>query len=754
MGNNDSPNKLIKFFESLSSESSNRSRIGAFVQLCSEARAAAQQASFSSVANSLRNLYRNDGVNWGHFVFLMTCVITMAGCGIFSSLRRRSPAKKPRSQRSTIRKTLTKSSSKTLTSSDDDYEDEDYDSNGSLRHATLPSRATDEHASQPEKNTSDGKPKSLPVAKVAPNENLAFKTDPGILKKFTSYQKYTTSVATYPEIRTFFCRHPHLDRLPSKPSPIPLLVFVHGLGGSLAQFHHLLTSLSNVGSCFGIDLPGCGLSKFEPSNWDAYTVEALAELLAVAIEQQRDPDQDVILVGHSLGCSLSALLASSTSPIETSLREHIIGLVAVCPRASPPSPHETAIARRLLHIPGPIFDLWRCWDRRGGIQSASVMRMVGRDADAETRDLQVRFNKQSRTPVWRRMAWGSLPTYKGDEAIRGMPGEKVWAGVHMPILLVAGDADAVTKPEEIQKLLKYFGSASAHTSIDTSGSSTIPDASRVHDQVSPPPNSCSHVVEVVIDNEKPTKSTSGSALKRVVKSAILPAPASHALLYDRATYRTLAGIIQGFLASNIDKRLGLGWQLQQMNTSGKWDVKNLAKWQKVAPVSAPIANTFRAMKMLREVDEHHNPVKFSAEYRDQIYAVIDISHESPVYSPSQMEKGGIRYCKHPTVSKLPPSPDETRDFIALVDRLQKDIDDQMEKRDDPSLQRPLIGVHCHYGYNRTGFLIVCYLIEQLDYPVKDAVAEFNRCRPPGIRHDHFIDELHARYAGIKRVPTL
>ncbi|KAJ5929171.1 hypothetical protein N7454_007019 [Penicillium verhagenii] len=759
MGNNESPNILSSLYESLSAQSANRSGLAAFLQrYYNSARVTAQQASLTSVANHLRNLYRNDKVNWGQVVFLMTCVITMAGCGIFSSLRRRSPAKKPRSQRSSIRKTLTKSSSKTLTSSDDDYEDEDYDSNGSLRHATLPSRPVEEY-SQPEKNTSDGKSKSLHAAvtatRIIPNWNSAFKTDPGILKKFTSYQKYTTSVATYPEIRTFFCRHPHLDRLPTKPSPLPLLVFVHGLGGSLAQFHHLLTSLSNVGSCFGIDLPGCGLSKFEPSNWDAYTVEALAELLAVAIEQQRDPDQDVILVGHSLGCSLSALIASTTSPISTPLRDHIVGLIAVCPRASPPSPHETAIARRLLHIPGPIFDLWRLWDRRGGEQSASVKRMVGSDADAQTRDLQVRFNKQSRTPVWRRMAWGSLPTYKGDEAIGGMPGEKVWAGVNMPILLVAGEADAVTKPVEIQNLLKFFGNASAHTTIDTTGSSTIPDASRVHDQVSASPNNATgqekSVVQVVIDNEKPN---SVNERKRLVKSAILPAPASHALLYDRATYRTLAGIIQGFLASNIDNRLGLGWQLQHLNTSGKWDVKNLAKWQKVAPVSAPIANTFRAMKMLREVDEHHNPVKFSAEYRDKIYAVIDISHESPVYSPAQMEKGGIHYCKHPTVSKLPPTPDEVRDFIALVERLQKEIDDQMEKREDPSIPRPLIGVHCHYGYNRTGFLIVCYLIEQLDYPVKDAVAEFNQCRPPGIRHDHFIDELHARYAGIKRVPTL
>lgn len=755
MGNNDSPNTLATLFQSLSTQTANRSGLGAFVQLYNSARVTAQQASLSSVANSLRNLHRNETVNWGQVVFLITCVITMAGCGIFSSLRRRSPAKKPRSQRSSIRKTLSKSSSKTLTSSDDDYEDEDYDSNGSLRHATLPSRTPEEY-SQPKKKTCDGKSKSLPVAEIISNSNPAFKTDPGILKKFTSYQKYTTSVATYPGIRTFFCRHPHLDRFPTKPSPMPLLVFVHGLGGSLAQFHHLLTSLSNVGSCFGIDLPGCGLSKFEPTNWDAYTVEALAELLAVAIEQQRDTDQDVILIGHSLGCSLSALLASSTSPIGTSLKEHIIGLIAVCPRASPPSSHETAVARRLLQIPGPIFDLWRYWDRRGGIESASVMRMVGNDADAETRDLQVRFNKQSRTPVWRRMAWGSLPTYKGDEAIGGMPGEKVWAGVHMPILLVAGEADAVTKPVEIQKLLKYFGKASAHTTIDTTGSSTIPDASRVHDQIAGSPNTHQETpaVQVVIDNENKTEFSSGNERKRVVKSAILPAPASHALLYDRATYRTLAGIIQGFLSSNIDKRLGLGWQLQHLNTSGKWDVKNLAKWQKVAPVSAPIANTFRAMKMLREVDEYHNPVKFSAEYRDKIYAVIDISHESPVYSPAQMEKGGIHYCKHPTVSKLPPTPDETRDFIALVDRLQKEIDDQMEKREDTSLPRPLIGVHCHYGYNRTGFLIVCYLIEQLDYPVKDAVAEFNQCRPPGIRHDHFIDELHARYAGIKRVPTL
>ncbi|KAJ5629203.1 hypothetical protein N7528_002860 [Penicillium herquei] len=723
----------------LYSTSQNRSGIAAFLQLYNSVRVTAQRAPLSSIATSLRNLYGND-LTYGQALFVLTCVITMAGCGLFAAFkRRRSSPKKPRSQRSSTRKT-SKSSSRTLTSSDDDYEDEDYDSNGSLHHATGALPKAEDWSSQPEQQSSD-----------------AFKSDPGLLKKFTSYNSYTTSVATYPHIRTFFCRHPHLDRLPTKPTPVPLLVFVHGLGGSLAQFNHLLKSMSNVGSCFGIDMPGCGLSKFAPTNWDAYSIEALAELLAVAIEKQRDPDQKVVLIGHSMGCSMSALVASSTSPIGKNLKEHILGLIAVCPKASPPSPEQTKLASRLLHVPGAIFDLWRLWDRRGGTQSTSVSRMVGSDADVETRGLQVRYNKQSKTPVWRRMSWGCLPTYKGTEAIGGIPGEKVWAGVDMPILLVAGEADAVTKPEEIQKLLKYFGNASAHTTIDTTGSSAIPDASRVHNRTSVPANGSVHKeVSIGSFDEKQTEDKAFSyERKRIVKSAILPAPASHALLYDRATYRTLAGIIQDFLASSIDKRLNMGWQLQHMNTSGKWDVKNLAKWKKVAPVSRPIANTFRAMKMLREVDEDHNPVKFSAEYRDRIYAVIDISHESPVYSPAQMEKGGIHYCKHPTVSKLPPTPDEARDFIDLVDRLQKEIDDRMEKREDPSLPRPLVGVHCHYGYNRTGFLIVCYLIERLGYSVEDAVAEFNECRAPGIRHGHFIDELHVRYhMGIQRAPTL
>ena len=56
-----------------------------------------------------------------------------------------------------------------------------------------------------------------------------------------------------------------------------------------------------------------------------------------------------------------------------------------------------------------------------------------------------------------------------------------------------------------------------------------------------------------------------------------------------------------------------------------------------------------------------------------------------------------------------------------------------------------IGVHCHYGFNRTGFLICCALVEKRGMGVEEAMEEFRRQRPPGIRHGHFVDTLFVRY---------
>lgn len=598
------------------------------------------------------------------------------------------------------------------------------------------------------------------------------------MKKHSEIRSFTTSRFTYPSLRIFFRRHPQAEKLPTTPAPLPLLVFIHGLGGSSYQFHSLLSSLVHLASCLSIDLPGCGLSGFKPTSWDAYTTEALAELLETVIEEYREKDtgQGVVLIGHSMGCSLAALLATHSSAHKRPLSDHVVGLVSICPRAEPPTKDEVALFRKLLYIPTPVFDLWRRWDRRGGLESASIRRFVGADADEETKKLQNRFNNQSRSAVWRRMASGSLPTYKDGVAHGGLPGREVWSGLECPVFLVAGEADHITKATELAKISEFLGKshpvqielnedsepivdAAAPVDISIEGGTPHPSPMQIDTTVANAP--VDDGPDATDSHEDPSTPNDDLAMippqltrpKKVLKTTILPAPASHALLYMPSTVRILAGLISDFMCSQVSPRLSLGWQLQFLSTAGKWDVKNLAKWQAVAPVSKPIAGIFRALKTLRQVDDIHSPERFVKDWGSQIKDIVDISHETPVYDPRDLEKGGVRYHKFPTVSKIPPTNEEVNTFIALIDRLREEQKLRAEK--EGWGDEWYIGVHCHYGFNRTGYFISCYLVERCGYSVQAAIDAFAQSRPKGIKHAHFLDQLFVRYCvGLKRAPTL
>ncbi|KAF2124395.1 hypothetical protein P153DRAFT_426442 [Dothidotthia symphoricarpi CBS 119687] len=620
----------------------------------------------------------------------------------------------------------------------------------------------------------------------------AVTNDPGLLKKHSSIKSYTVPISgfTYPKIRTFYRPHPQDAKLPREPRPIPLLVFVHGLGGSIAQFNPILLSLSNVASCLAIDLPGCGLSSFEPKAWDAYTTDALVQLLAVAIEDHRavHEDQTVILVGHSMGCSLAALLASPSSPHAHLLSQHVSGLIAICPKADPPTKEQVKTLHRVTYLPAFLFDLFRRWDRRGGLNSGSVQRMTGPDAEEETKKLQLRFNQQSRTAVWQRMARGMCPNYLNSPPTGGLPGRQTWSGLDIPVFLAGGEADQVTPASNVKRIVDFLG-RDVSAIQPPSEKASLPIAAAPFDPalVDSTMSQRQHQDSGIDANDLPkldnnadaldttddegfvqidgdttddvttitqvptevdtatTTSTTRSAHQRrlVVKTAIMPKPAAHSLLFAPSTSRIISGLIGSFLADHIDPRLSLAWQLQYLSTEGKWDVKNLEKWKAVQPVSPPIANVFRAMKTLREVDEKHTPTVVAAEWAGKLCAIIDISHDNPVYDPKGLEDGGIAYYKFPTVSKQPPLKDEVQAFIALVDKIRAEG------------KQGLVGVHCHYGFNRTGFFLVCYLIECLGYRAQDAIDAFQQARAPGVRHSHFIDELHVRYCrGLRKAPTL
>lgn len=56
-------------------------------------------------------------------------------------------------------------------------------------------------------------------------------------------------------------------------------------------------------------------------------------------------------------------------------------------------------------------------------------------------------------------------------------------------------------------------------------------------------------------------------------------------------------------------------------------------------------------------------------------------------------------------------------------------------------------MHCTHGFNRTGYLICCYMVEKMDMAIEDAVELFTEARPDGIYKDHYIEQLFQKYDG-------
>lgn len=117
---------------------------------------------------------------------------------------------------------------------------------------------------------------------------------------------------------------------------------------------------------------------------------------------------------------------------------------------------------------------------------------------------------------------------------------------------------------------------------------------------------------------------------------------------------------------------------------------------------------------------------------------IDLTNTSRFYDKNELEKYGIRYLKLQCRGHgETPSPDQTKTFITICKNY--------------IAQHPLdiVGVHCTHGFNRTGFLIVSYLVEMDAGNVDACLALFADARPPGIYKDDYIQELYRRYQDIE-----
>lgn len=438
---------------------------------------------------------------------------------------------------------------------------------------------------------------------------------------------------------------------------LPLILFIHGLGGQLNQFEFLIDTFSYFASVVAVDQLGHGQSSYT-DDWKSYTTTNLvADLQEVLRSDQVPAHKGVFIIGHSMGSIVGLRLAQSLPDC--------VGIACVTPPWTDDPERLERLKRWLYWVPTLLFDIFRAWGRVGGIESQSVRSFVSsKSSSPAIRERQLRTNLQSVSKTWLRIVYG----------FEFLHPDQLQVGA--PIICISAEDDHVCPPNNVQKFAEALRKAG---------------------------NKC--VEYKLVHNS------------------------GHAVIIEKP--EVLSALICAFIQQNVDERLSLAWQLQHIaSKSDKWSLKNESKWRETQNVGAVVKNSrFRGMKTLRQDDPDHNPATLEKNFPD-ICAIIDISREAPPYDPSTFTR--IKYYKFPTVSKIPPSREEVAKFVELVDSIKCE---------------GTIGVHCHYGFNRTGFLICSYLLETTDMSVQDAIRAFEDSRPSGIHHIHFIDELYVRYEG-------
>lgn len=119
--------------------------------------------------------------------------------------------------------------------------------------------------------------------------------------------------------------------------------------------------------------------------------------------------------------------------------------------------------------------------------------------------------------------------------------------------------------------------------------------------------------------------------------------------------------------------------------------------------------------------------------------IVDLTNTDRYYSSSDFKKEGIKYLKIRCQGRdAVPDNEAVNVFVFEVAQF---ICNQNERQ-----PRKHVLVHCTHGHNRTGFMIVHYLMRtQQASCVTEAIQRFADVRPPGIYKQDYIDALYAFY---------
>ena len=451
------------------------------------------------------------------------------------------------------------------------------------------------------------------------------------------------------------------------------LVFIHGLGGQSEQFKDIFNYFGNTFHVISIDIFGHGQS----GSSTCYDLEAIAKVYCDIVPKEKQ----YVLIAHSMGVGISIYMYNR-------LQTAVKGLFCIGSQYSV----NTRKIESMLTAPKWIFNLWRWYYRIGGIYSQSVKQYIFYpSASLEVKRNQLRWNTMSKTDtlieIGKVIKWPIISDIK------------------VPCLLVVGEYDTITPIASTLQVFKSINQLNLNATFKrnlTHQLSILPNKLHPNPLISV---SCGHN-PMSEDNY----TTVGQLTHFFHHLRILCHPPS---------------------------------QSKEFKMDDPYALKNYKKWKAIQGVSDCIGTSkFRAMKIPREVDDEHSP-KIVIENYKNIGLVVDMSRDKPPYHPEQFQQvpssllkynrssfsyectgdsSKPMYIKQSFISKIPPS-DEDVDYFVELCRAYWTLYPTKE-----------IALHCHYGYNRTGFMIISAMYKLgLTHHIMDGVELFKLNRSPGIK---------------------
>ncbi|OWB60648.1 hydrolase activity protein [[Candida] boidinii] len=552
-----------------------------------------------------------------------------------------------------------------------------------------------------------------------------------------------------------------IDKLDS----LPVVIFIHGLGGQISQFEPIIALLSQCSDIFGFELPGCGnskpinksinfyrLSKIENEkykemidiindlNWQDFNTNSISELLSSVI-MQKFPNRKLIIIGHSMGTHISIKLINKL-PKEKIEMFIMLSPPKIIKDDNIPNALPKDLATRTLlsifnYFP-KLFDFYRYFDRLNGLNGLPLKRaiyesdnielknpinfassIVEHDNEQEEQEQEQEENDDNNIGNHKNTHHHYINSNNEDEHLlfRKLRQFRWNLDTNSSIFLRHLSGFQLCTEEELIECCSNIK--------DSLNSFRILIICGENDKLTPIGNS-ENIYNKLNDLNFKVK------FKKLSNT-------NHSLFLDKP--ELTSAIILEFIDNIKELNINIPWVLKiKAKINGdKWGLKNEIKWQKIKSISSILINPttkeispLLGMKTLRETDEVHNPKKFEKSHPEIKY-IVDIGSNLPSYDPKNFQR--IKYIKFSTVSKIIPDNITIRKFISLINELQNGLIKDKE----------FIVIHCHYGFNRTGFLICSYLIEKLGWSVSDAIESFKIAKEPGIKHPHFIDGLYLRY---------